>query len=90
MKKPSFTKTAWAKLVARMLKTGNQVRTPMGRFDTPRLMRNERVSNKNDFGLSPFYLSLINRRSLHNTAKRFHRKVQHAGPLGMDWFKSVR
>ena len=88
MKKPPL-RMKTLRYRAYLIKEGMLVRDALGYHATPGQLRNTRLRNKLDFGLSPFYFSTINHRSLHHTGRRFHRK-DWAGALGMDWLKSVR
>ena len=88
MKKPPM-RLQQLRYRAHLIKAGMLMRDALGYHATPGQLRNERLSNKADFGLSPFYFSTINRRSLHHIGRRFHRKGW-VGALGMGWLKSVR
>ena len=88
MKKPS-NRVQQVKFRMRCIKVGSLVPSAIGHHATPGQLRSERLNNKADFGLTPFYFSTINRRSLARSACRFHRKGW-VGALGMDWLKSVR
>jgi hypothetical protein len=88
MKKP-VCRVKQAKYQMHLIKMGMLKRDATGYHATPGLLKRERLFNKEDFALSPFYFSTINPRSLHQTGSRFHRKGW-TGALGMDWLKSVR